>query len=66
MDGENNGKQLLKWMIWGGRPPLFSETPRSYKQNPNKLITTLSIKHLPMTHGIESFNIKTILRILSR
>ena len=24
MDGENNGKPLLKWMIWG--VPLFSET----------------------------------------
>ena len=25
MDGENNGKTLLKWMIWGENP-LFSET----------------------------------------
>ena len=27
MDGENNGKPLLKWMIWGENP-LFLETPR--------------------------------------
>ena len=25
MDGENNGKPFLKWMIWGETPP-FSET----------------------------------------
>jgi len=25
MDGENNGKPLLKWMIWGIPP--FKETP---------------------------------------
>jgi len=25
MDGENNGKPLLKWMIWGEKPQ-FSET----------------------------------------
>ena len=25
MDGENNGKPLLRWMIWGENP-LFSET----------------------------------------
>ena len=28
LDGENNGKPLLKWMIWG--VPLFSETPILY------------------------------------
>ena len=34
MDGENNGKALLKWMIWGENP-LFLETPiyRPYLQD---------------------------------
>ena len=33
MDGENNGKPLLKWMIWGEVFPLFSETSIGFVQN---------------------------------
>ena len=27
MDGENKGKPLLEWMIWGGYPPYFRKHP---------------------------------------
>ena len=30
MDGENNEKALLKWMIFGGKPPIFGRPPMTW------------------------------------
>ena len=44
MDGENNGKPYLKWMIWGENP-LFSETSScKFQQEVEKLENFVDLK----------------------
>ena len=63
MDGENHGKTLIKWMIWGENPP-FKETPISLWSNINtyscwlnqpllKKMRKSKLVHLPQFSGLK-------------
>ena len=40
MDGENNGKNPIKWMIWGGKnPPILGNTHISVNMSRLKLFS---------------------------